>query len=159
MPQPIFDHGLNAKVPGQSLTMAPGSMPMEKPPLLTDLQEATDYFWKKLHDPKSIVKLVILLRKGTPCEYIARTILYTAITQGIIHINTALLAARILVKQIAAIGHLKGVKNIKIKNPDMDLLSFIAQHPDQNYDDKPATAPQDEPTNNSPIKSGLLSGK
>src|SRR6185369_1518412 len=104
-----FDHGLNAKVPGQSLTMAPGSLPMEKPPLITDVNQAAEYFWDKLHsNPKQITKLVVMLRKGVPAEYIARTILFTAIMHGIMHINTALLVAKVLVKQIVAIGALKG---------------------------------------------------
>jgi hypothetical protein len=154
MPQ-VFDHGLNAKVPGQSLTMAPGSLPMEKPPLLTDPKQAAEYFWSKLHVPKQIVKLVILLRRGVPAEYIANTLLYTAIIHGIIHINTAMLIGRILIKQIAAIGHLKGVPNMKIKNPDTEMLNFVSQFPDQNYDTK-NRAPQNPNQKKSPIKSGIL---
>lgn len=149
-----FDHGLNAKIPGQSLTMTPGSMPMEKPALLNDPQEAAEYFWDKLHsDPKNIVKLVVLLRKGVPCEYLARTILYTAIIHGIIHINTAMLVGKILTKQIAAIGHIKGVKDIKIKNPDTDLINFTNENKDYMYDEAP---PMPKITA-SAIKSGLLS--
>jgi hypothetical protein len=148
--QPL-DHGLNAKIPGQSLTMAPGSLPMERPPLLTDPKEAAEYFWDKLHsDPKHIIKLVVMLRKGVPVEYITRTILFTAIMHGIIHINTAMLVAKILFKQIVAIGKLKGVKNMKIKNPDMDFANFVAQNKKYMYND--ATPP----VSTSPISKGLL---
>lgn len=147
-----FDHGLNAKVPGQSLTMAPGSMPMEKPPLLTDPNKAAQYFWDKLHsNPKHIVKLVVLLRKGVPAEYIARTILFTAIMNGVIHINTAMLVAKILTKQIIAVGHVKGVKNMKLKNPDLDLINFATQNSKYMYNE--AKTP---PQNTSPIQKGLL---
>lgn len=153
MPASQLDHGLNAKIPGMSLTMAPGSMPMEKPPLLTNPEEAAEYFWDKLHsDSKHITKLVVMLRKGISAEYIARTILFTAIMHGIIHINTALLMGKVLVKQIVAIGKLKGVKNLKIRNPDMDFANFVAENKKYMYDESPAyTAEQ------SPIKAGLLS--
>jgi len=152
------NNGLNAKVPGQSLTMTPGSLPMEKPPLLTDPKQAAEYFWDKLHsDDKHIVKLVVMLRKGVPAEYIARTILFTAIIHGIIQINCALLVGKILVKQIVAIGVLKGVKNMKIKNPDMDFANFMAANKDQMYDESPINL---SPTvdNSSPIKSGIMAG-
>lgn len=150
-----FDHGLAAKIPGQSLTMAPGSMPMERPPQLTDPKDAAEYFWNKLHTPKQIIKLTVLLRKGVPAEYIARTILFTAIVHGIIHINTALTVGRVLVKQIVAIGHLKGVKNMKIGNTDMDLLNFVNSNKDYMYDSPPPKDAAEE--NQSVIKKGLLS--
>lgn len=156
MAQQIFDHGLNAKIPGQSLTMAPGSMPMEKPPLFTDPAKASQYFWDQLHkDKKTIIKLVVLLRKGVPAEYIARTILFTAIANGIIHINTGLLILRILVKQIAAIGMLKGVKPLHVRNPDLDLMNFVKGNKDFMYN---SPSPQ-EPDTTNPIKSGLLAMK
>lgn len=153
-----FDHGLNAKVPGMSLTMAPGSMPMEKPPMLTDPRQAAEYFWDKFHqNPKMITKLVVMLRKGVPAEYIARTILFTAISQGILHINTGLLILRILVKQIVAIGMLKGVKNMKVRNPDMDFVNFVAENKDYMYDEPPMKQGNNQ-QDQSPIKSGLLAG-
>lgn len=153
-----FDHGLNAKVPGQSLTMAPGSLPMEKPPLLTDPRKAAEYFWDKLHsDPKHIAKLVVMLRKGVPVEYMARTILFTAIIHGIIQINTALIVAKPLAKMIVAIGVLKGVKNLKIKNPDMDFANFVAANKEHMYDESPLRLnPKSE--EGSPITSGILAG-
>lgn len=146
--------GLMASTPGQSLTKAPGSMPMEKPPQFSDPREAAEYFWGKLNTPKSIIKLVVLLRKGIPCEYIARTLLFTAIAQGIVSIDCALLTARLIVKQIAAIGHLKGVKNIKIKNPDKDLINFALDNKEHMYN----TDIAQEPTE-AGITKGLLSMK
>lgn len=154
-----FDHGLNAKVPGMSLTMAPGSLPMQRPPLLTDANQAAEYFWDKLHsNPKQIMKLVVMLRKGVPAEYIARTILFTAIIHGIIQINCALMVARVLVKQIVAIGALKGVKNMKIKNPDMEFANFVAANKDQMYDEPPLKINTGMQNQQSPIQSGLLAG-
>lgn len=147
--------GLMAAVPGQSLTMAPGSMPMEKPPQFVDPREAAEYFWKKLNTPKSIIKIVVLLRKGVPCEYIARTLLFTAISQGILSIDCALITARLVVKQIAAIGHLKGIKNMVIKNPDKDLINFASQNKEHMYD----TDSEPDTDTSTGITKGLLGTK
>lgn len=155
---PGFDHGLPSKVPGQSLTMAPGSLPMEKPPQFVDPEQAAEFFWMKLHNPKMIIKLVIMLRKGVPAEFIARSILYTAIVHGIIGINTGLLMGRVLLKQIVAIGHLKGVKNMKVKNPDTGFLNFVSQYKDQLYDgsgDASGETPQDTGSNSQSLLSGI----
>lgn len=154
--QQTFDHGLGAKIPGQSLTMAPGSMPMEKPPQYTNPRQAAEYFWQKLHDPKQIAKLIVLLKNDVPAEYIARTMLFTAVAHGIIHINTMLIMARVLVKQIAAIGILKGIK-VKVGNPSNDVSNFLGQFPNKDYD-SPDVQPKSTVADSSPIKSGILAG-
>ena len=44
----IFD----APVPGQSLTDTPGNARWEHPPEYTDVEEASEYVWERLHKKK-----------------------------------------------------------------------------------------------------------
>ena len=146
----------NAPIPGQSLTMHPGSMPMEKPPQFVDPRQAAEFFWTKLNQPKNIIKVVVMLRKGVPCEYLTRAFLYEAIIQGIVSIDCAYLIARVVLKQIAAIGHLKGVPNMKIKNPDQDMINFANTHSEHMYDLPPPQPPSGAAPTKTPITKGLL---
>ena len=44
----IFD----TSIPGESLTKTPGNAAWETPPQYTDVEEAAEYIWDKLHEEK-----------------------------------------------------------------------------------------------------------
>lgn len=109
---------LQGAIPGESLTKPPGASPWEKAPQFIHLDDALEYFWSKLNNPDKAVELYAMLKSQIPVESIARTILLTAFTKGIINVDIALQALPTVVKQIAAIGKFMGVNNMIIKNPD-----------------------------------------
>ena len=118
----LFD----AALPGQSLTATPGSMPMERPPQHTDANAALEDIFTKLTMPKNIAKLTVLLKSGTPIEYIVRTILFEGVAQGKWAVDMALMLAQTVFWMVEAVAKLKNVKP-KLKNFDQDQYEFMAR--------------------------------
>lgn len=135
---------LDAPVPGQSLTTPvggnglPGNSPFEKPPQFANPNDALEYMWNKITDPKKAMNLILMLRKKIPVQYIAQTALFEGAAQGVFSFDVAQLIAPTVVRMIAAVGHLAGVKDIRIKNPDTKQDEFLSQFTDL-LNDKPKT--------------------
>ncbi len=118
----VFD----APIPGQSLTQAPGSSPIEHPPLFVHLDDALEYMWDKLHKKKALIQLEGLLKSGVPAEALARTMLYQGMCDSKWTVDLALLMFQTVIWQIEAIAKLKGMK-IKSFNEDKDYNTFMVQ--------------------------------
>ena len=65
--------------------------------------------------------------RGTPVEYLARTILYGGFTQGKWTPDAALLMGNVVMSMIIAIGYQAGVKDMTIMNPDTEEERFLDQ--------------------------------
>lgn len=113
-------------VPGQSLTNELGSAPHELPPQFADINDALEFLMDKLTQPRQVTRLVLLVKKGVPVEYIAKSILFQGFGTGQWTPDAALLMLRIVMAQIIAICVAKGV-NPKIFNPDKDQEAFLDQ--------------------------------
>lgn len=106
----------DAPIPGQSLTMAPGSAPWEQPPQYTDLNEAAEDIFDKLI--QNAPEVVFSLEAGASAEAIARTILFAGFTKGKFSPDLAMLLAPITVAMVAAVGHKMGARGMKLRNPN-----------------------------------------
>jgi hypothetical protein len=115
----------SAPVPGQSLTQEVGAAPYEQPPQFADVNDALEHMFEKLSDSRQATRLVILLKKGVPVEYIVRTIVYEGFLKNKWTPDTGLLMSRILMAMIIAIGEAAGVKKMKIFNPDKEQEEFL----------------------------------
>lgn len=120
----------NAPVPGESLTNAPGGAVWESPPQHTELAMLCEQIWDKLNTKKKLEQMVLLLRKGIAVTDLANSILMEAFASGICTPDLALQARNIVARQIAAIGQLAGVKNMKIKPRDIKHEQFLANFVD-----------------------------
>ena len=120
------DYNFDAPIPGQSLTMHPGSLALEHPPQFTDPNDAAEFLWKQLTSPKQVVKLVLLLR-DTPVEYIARTVLYTGVINGKWTPDLAMLLFNVCMWQIEAIAKTKKIK-YKTLNDDTAHTDFLSNY-------------------------------
>jgi len=129
-----------ASVPGQSLTQEVGGAPFEHPPQFTDVNDALEYLFDKFSNKRQTTRLVLMLRKRVPVEFIARTILYNGFIKNKWTPDVALLMGRILMAMIISIGTVAGVKNIRIFNPDKSQEQFL----DQFLDDVPEEMPNSE---------------
>ena len=125
MPQYNFD----APLPGQGLTMEPGALAMERPPQFTDPNEAAEYIFKQLTQPKQVVKLVLLLKEGTPIEYIVRTVLFTGVINGKWTPDLTLLLFNITMWQVEAIAKMKKI-DYKTLNDDKEYDDFLSSFTD-----------------------------
>ncbi len=117
---------MNGPIPGEGLTKAPGAAPYQQPPQHTDLDSLLEQLWGQFNNPQDGVKIYGLLKAGLPAEAIARTVLFIAFSHGICNPDLALLALPTVTRQVVAIGHFLGVKNIKIKNPKPDQTKILA---------------------------------
>jgi hypothetical protein len=119
----IFD----GPIPGQSLTQEPGSAPYERPPQYANVEEALEVLFDKLSSKRQATRLVLLLKKGVPVEYLTRTILFEGFLQNKWTPDVALLMSRILMAMIISIGTQANVKNMVIFNPDKEQEDFLEQ--------------------------------
>lgn len=73
----------DAPVPGQSLTDEPGKWPWDKPPAMSDPDDAVDYVVQKIEDnPDTKEDIDKFLMAGTPVESIVNTIAFTGFAEG-----------------------------------------------------------------------------
>jgi hypothetical protein len=115
----------SAPIPGQSLTQAPGAAKWEYPPKFVDVSEALEFTWNKFTSKDGASAILLPLKKGMPVEYLVNTILFQGIADNMWTLDVALLMKKVVAQQIAAIGHLKGIK-MKISNPNPKKDIFIS---------------------------------
>lgn len=116
-----------APVPGQSLTKAPGSTPMEHSPQFADPNDACEYLFDQLTSPRTAAKLIALLKAGAPAEALARTFVFTGVMNGKWTPDVALLIVRTVWRMVIAIAAKCGLTDIKLLNPRNDYLEFVNQ--------------------------------
>lgn len=138
-------YNFDAPIPGQSLTQMPGASPMEYPPQFPDVNDALEFLWEKLTTPKQTTRVLLLLKKDTPVEYIVNTLLFQGVASGKWTVDTALLMYQVVFWQIEAIAKLKGVK-YKDKNPDVQQEEFLSQFTDLLQKPEPAEVTPKSPS-------------
>ena len=109
----------DAPVPGQSLTDKPGNAPWEHPPQKVNTAEAADFIWDQLSTPEFSEQVIAMLDAGIPIEAITRVILFGGFTEGKWSPDVAFIIAEPVMKMIATVGMLGGVKNFRISLEDM----------------------------------------
>lgn len=117
----------SAPIPGESLTKPMGGASYERPPQFADPDQALEYLFTTLTDPKAVAMTVHILESGGTVEAIARTILFKGFMDGKWSVDLALLISRILVPMIAVIAVKAGIpeSKLKIKNPDAAFAKFV----------------------------------
>ncbi len=137
----------SAPIPGESLTKPLGSAPYEAPPQIAELEEAAEYMFNTL--TKNAKEIAMQLKAGLPAETIARTVLFSAFTKGVITPDIAGLISRIVLMQIVAIGQMMGVSGMKFTNKRegkqkrmQELAEFMMKNA---TDEKPAPTVSKEP--------------
>lgn len=159
----------HGSIPGQSLTKPMGAMPHDNPPQYADLNDALTYMFQALTVPRQVTRLVILLRKGVPVEYIARSVIFMGFGKGKWTPDVGLMMLKSTMAMILAIAHIKKVKHI-IFNPDKDQNDFLDQfgdgmQPPEQPDSQQPPAGQSAPggagapPSSTPQFNGLLGGK
>ena len=109
----------DAPIPGQSLTDKPGNAPWEHPPQMVNTAEAADFIWNQLSTPEFAEQVIAMLDAGIPVEAIARVILFGGFTDGKWTPDVAFIIAESVMKMIATVGMLGGVKSFRISLDDM----------------------------------------
>lgn len=109
---------VGAPIPGQSLTVEPGSRPYEQPPQFTTEDEALDYLMPKILNAEVGVRLANLAERGMNIEAVADTILIGGFAQGMWTPDLAVLIAVPTVEMLAKSTELAGGKPVRLEDTD-----------------------------------------
>ncbi len=154
----MLDTVFHGPIPGQSLTKPMGSMQCENPPQYPDLDSALEHVFQALTDPRQVTRLCLVLKKGVPVEYLARSIIFSGFGKGMWTPTVGLMMLKSVMAQIMAIAHLKKIKHV-IFNPDKSQNDFLDKFIDLVGQPTEEEAPAATNTQSSnPQFSGLLGG-
>lgn len=98
-----------APIPGQSLTVEPGSVPWEQPPQYVTIDDVASFYSDKLDNPEAIFELMSLLENGTPVLTIVNTMVKSSIMKGYHTVDTGFLVTPIIVEIIKTLADLNDV--------------------------------------------------
>ena len=113
------DNPFDAPIPGQGLTDEPGNYPWEHPPQFTDVVEASEFVWDRLHRPAFTEQVLAMLDAGIPVEALGRIIIFNGFMEGKWNPDVAFLIAAPVMKMIATMGITAGVDKIKMSMSDI----------------------------------------
>jgi hypothetical protein len=103
---------LTAPIPGQSLTVEPGSVPWEQPPQYVTIDDVASFYSDKLDNSEAIFELMSLLENGIPILTIVNTMVKTSIMKGYHTVDTGFLVTPIIVEIIKTLADLNDVTYI-----------------------------------------------
>ena len=111
---------MDGPIPGQSLTKTPRNALYERPPEITEPNDAILWHMEKLSDPKRLDNLLFTLEYGLPVKHATQAALTLAVAKGIHNIDVSLVIAPVIHKFIASTAEEAGVKYLDdFKNADM----------------------------------------
>ena len=101
---------LLAPIPCQSLTDEPNNFAWERPPEITDPDEAVVFHLDRLSEKPIVDSVLHLLQMGFPVDVLTRSILTGAVGSGMHSIDVSLLISPVIEEEIAYMGTTAGVK-------------------------------------------------
>ena len=120
----MIENPFDAPIPGQSLTDTPGNAAWEHPPEYTDVEQASEYVWDKMHTPKVTEQIIAFLKEGVPVEAVVRLMLFGGFMEGKWSPDVAILLSEIAFKQVMAMGIKAEVPNMKLFLKDQSNTKF-----------------------------------
>jgi len=93
----LFD----APIPGQSLTAEPGARPWQQPAQFPTVEEAFEFYVKRMTDPKINDSLFDALEMGTPVTAIAEIIVQSGVMEGKHTIDVSIQILPVIMELIA----------------------------------------------------------
>lgn len=90
----------NAPIPGQGLTDEPGNYPWEHPPQFAQIEDAADFLYERLSNPKQLKRLLTMMRIGIPIEALVKVITFSGFLEGKFTVDVARLLEPIVAMQI-----------------------------------------------------------
>tara|TARA_R110000803_G_C11915593_1_gene313752 strand:+ start:345 stop:854 length:510 start_codon:yes stop_codon:yes gene_type:complete len=117
----IFD----APIPGQSLTAELGARPWQQPAQHSTVEDAFEFYVKKITDPEVNDSLLDTLEMGTPVTSISEIIVQSGAMEGKHTIDVSIQLLPVIMELIAYVAESSGIKyNMGIeKTIDQDVIS------------------------------------
>lgn len=99
-------------IPGNSLTVEPGSVPWEQPPKLVTIEETAEYYAESLSNPDIIYDILSALNRGAPILSLVNTITKFGIMKGLHTVHVGFLVTPIIVEIIKTFADINNVKYV-----------------------------------------------
>jgi hypothetical protein len=100
---------LTAPIPGQSLTVEPGSVPWEQPPQYVTLDDVATFYSDRMNNPEAIYELMGLLKNNIPVDSICNGMVKMGLMKGYHTVDTGFLVTPILAEIIKTLAELNDV--------------------------------------------------
>lgn len=100
---------LRKPIPGESLTNPPRSFPWERPPEISDPEEALEFHLKALTEPERAKNMALLLERGIDIQTLTSGYLRAAVSRGLHNIDTSLAVAPVIHEHIRGIAKGAGI--------------------------------------------------
>ena len=121
-------------IPGQSLTVEPGSVPWERPSVHSDPLDALEMYMEQLSDETVVDDVMDMVDIGIPIRVVAGVMLSKGVMDGMHTVDTKVLLMPILTAQIKSLADVIGLdykltmedyadKDAEAKKKRMSLLS------------------------------------
>ena len=114
----MTEAALMAAVPGQSLTDYPKNYPWERPPELTDFNDAIKYHMDRVSQEDVIDNVLDALEFGVPVKVLSESMMTGAVASGIHSIDVSLIAEPVIRSFIMKAADMAGVKYKETFKPD-----------------------------------------
>lgn len=100
----------NAPIPGQSLTTPPGDAPWERPPVITDPEEAIQMHITRLNTETMLKDVIDILELGTTVVQLTNGLLRVAVSEGIHSIDVSMIIAPVIHEFIKGTADQAGIQ-------------------------------------------------
>lgn len=101
---------LNGPVPGQSLTAELGARPWQQPAKFTDVEDALEFYAKKILDTKINDSLLDSLEMGAPVTTLAEVLVQSGAMEGLHTIDVSIMLLPVIMELIAYTADEAGIK-------------------------------------------------
>ena len=136
----MTEAALMAAVPGQSLTDYPKNYPWERPPEITDPNDAIKFHIDRIADEDVIDNVLDLLEFGIPAKILSEAMMSGAVASGIHSIDVSLIIEPIVRDFIMKAADMAGIEYKETFKPDEMTMAERASL----FDEAVASVPEGE---------------
>jgi len=133
---------MNRPIPGQSLTDEPRNYAWERPPEITDPNEAVKYHLDRVADPEIIDNVFYALDMGMPVKTLTDSMMTGAVAKGMHNIDVGLIVEPLIRRAIMRIADNAGVdyketfeeKEVSIEERAARMVRIVESTPEEERD-------------------------
>lgn len=142
---------MDAPIPGESLTKAPGNAPWERPPEVADPEQAIQGYLKRLSEPDRTEAILEFLELGADVKTLTEGILRDGVMNGIHSLDVSMIIAPVIHEFIktsadaAGISYDEGFENVEEKQQQDEAIQKLRVNKRLTEMSGETPAPQAEP--------------
>ena len=123
------DAMFNAPIPGQMMTAELGARPFQRPPQYSTVDEAMDFYAKRIMSPKLRDGILDVMEMGVPLTTLANSLQAGGVMQGKHTIDVGVLIMPVLIEMLAYVGDEEGIEyDMGMDDPEEDPDKFRDAH-------------------------------